>query len=261
MMMGGPFGRHGAFNEEARKAKDSRATLTRLLRYFAPYKVALLGVAAFIVLGTVTQIASPFLTGQAVDCFIAPSANSRCALSAHPAPDLSGLMMVAVLMVVVAAVDAVGGGLQFFLMANVGQRVVKALRDESFDQVHRLSVRYFTEHEAGDVMSRLTNDVDTISQAVNFGLVRIVSSLLSLVGIVVAMVVLNAALAFFSLLVVPAMLVVTQFLSNRARRAFRQSRLSMGDVNADLQESIAGVSRGPGLQSRGREHRAVPAHQ
>jgi ATP-binding cassette subfamily B multidrug efflux pump len=251
MMMGGPMGRHGAFSEEARKAKDTRTTLIRLLRYFAPFKLALVGVASFIVLGTVTQIASPFLTGQAVDCFIAPTANSRCALSASPAPDLGGLMMVVVLMVIMAAADAVGGGLQFFLMANVGQRVVKALRDESFDQVHRLSVSYFTEHEAGDVMSRLTNDVDTISQAVNFGLVRIVSSLLSLVGIVVAMILLNAALAFFSLLVVPAMLVVTQFLSDRARRAFRQSRLSMGDVNADLQESIAGVREAQAFNREG----------
>ena len=169
-------------------------------------------------------------------------------------------MMVAVLMVVVAAVDAVGGGLQFFLMANVGQRVVKALRDESFDQVHRLSVRYFTEHEAGDVMSRLTNDVDTISQAVNFGLVRIVSSLLSLVGIVVAMVVLNAALAFFSLLVVPAMLVVTQFFQSRAT-----GLPAIPAEHGRRQRGPAGEycrrSRGPGLQSRGREHRAVPAHQ
>ena len=75
-------------------------------------------------------------------------------------------------MVVISVLDAVAGGGQFFLMSLAGQRVVTRLRAEAFDKLHTLSVRYFTEHEAGDVMSRLTNDVDTLTQAVNFGLVR-----------------------------------------------------------------------------------------
>jgi len=240
MMMGGPRG-HGFLDQEARQSKSTRATLSRLLGYFAPYRAILLGVAALIILGTFANVATPFLIGQAVDCFIAPAPASRCALTQHPVPSVSGLIAVVIAMVVLAILSAVAGGLQFYLMAQAGQRVIKQLRNESFEQIHRLSVSYYTEHEFGDVMSRLTNDVDTITQAVNFGLVRVVADSLSLVGIVVAMLALNTSLALVSLLVVPAMAGVTVFLSDRARRAYRQSRKEMGAVNADLQESISGV--------------------
>jgi len=240
MMGGGPRG-HGFLDQEARRAKSTRATLSRLLGYFAPYRAILLGVGVLIILGTLVNVATPFLIGQAVDCFIAPTPASRCALSAQPAPSVSGLATVVIVMVVLVVISAVSGGLQFYLMAQAGQHVVKRLRNESFEQIHRLSVGYFTEHEFGDVMSRLTNDMDTITQAVNFGLVRVVGDSLSLVGIVIAMLALNTSLALVSLLVVPAMASVTVFLSNRARRAYRTSRQQMGAVNADLQESIAGV--------------------
>jgi ATP-binding cassette subfamily B protein len=226
---------------EARRAKNTRETLSRLLGYFAPYRLILLGVLVLILLGTAVQVTSPFLLGQAVDCFIAPTPASRCALTQHPAPSLNGLLMVVLVMALLAVLGAACSGLQFYLMAQAGQRVIKQLRDNSFEQIHRLSVSYFTEHEFGDVMSRLTNDVDTITQAVNFGLVQVVSGSLALVGIVVAMLALNTSLALVSLLVVPAMAAVTVFLSDRARRAYRTSREQMGAVNADLQESISGV--------------------
>jgi len=241
MMGGGGHGPGGMMRQEVRHAKNTRETLSRLLGYFAPYRLILLGVAALIILSTVTGVASPFLIGQAVDCFIAPTPASRCALTQHPAQSMSGLLAVVLVMVLLAVIGAASSGLQFFLMAQAGQRVVGELRNKSFEQIHRLSVGYFTEHELGDVMSRLTNDVDTITQAVNFGLVQVVSNSLSLVGIIIAMLVLNTSLALVSLLVIPFMAGVTVFLSDRARRAYRNSRVQMGAVNADLQESISGV--------------------
>ncbi len=239
MMMGGGPG-HGRY-EEARKAKNTSVTLSRLMGYFAPYRLILFGVLALILLGTLVQVASPFLIGQAVDCFIAPTPASHCALSQHPAPSLSGLMRVVLAMVLLALLGAASTGAQFYLMAQAGQRVVRELRNKSFEQIHRLSVSYYTEHAFGDVMSRLTNDVDTITQAVNFGLVQVVSGSLALVGIIVAMLALNMSLALLCLIVVPFMVAVTLFLSDRARRAYRTSRQQMGAVNADLQESISGV--------------------
>jgi len=241
MMMGGGHGPGGMLRQEARRAKNTGETLARLLGYFAPYRLILFGVAALIILGTIASVASPFLIGQAIDCFIAPTPASRCALTQHPAPSVSSLVAVVIAMTLLAVISSAAAGLQFYLMAQAGQRVIRELRNKSFEQIHRLSVGYFTEHEFGDVMSRLTNDVDTITQAVNFGLVQVVSNSLSLIGIIIAMLALNTSLALVSLLVVPAMAGVTVFLSERARRAYRNSRLQMGAVNADLQESISGV--------------------
>jgi len=241
MFGGGGPGRHGMMGADTRKAKNARETLSRLLGCFAPYRLVLFGVLALILLGTLVQVASPFLLGQAVDCFIAPTPASHCALTQHPVQSLNGLLTVVGVMALLAVIGAASSGMQFYLMALAGQNVIRQLRNKSFEQIHRLSVSYFTEHEFGDVMSRLTNDVDTITMAVNFGLVQVVSSSLALVGIIVAMLSLNLSLALLCLIVVPFMVAVTLFLSDRARRAYRDSRQQMGAVNADLQESISGV--------------------
>ncbi len=240
MMGGGP--RHGGFlAQEARRAKNRSATLKRLLVYFGPYRLNLVVVGILILVGTAFTVLSPFLLGQAVDCYIAPSVASRCALTATPSPDLTGLLGLVAVMTLIAILDAAASGGQFFLMALSGQKVVAELREEAFSKIHVLSVRYFTEHEVGDVMSRLTNDVDTITQAVNFGLVRMVASTLSIAGIVVAMFAISTALAAASLVVAPLIILVTVFLSSRARLAYRETRVQMGSVNADLQEGIVGV--------------------
>jgi len=230
MMMGGGPG-HGRY-EEARKAKNASATLSRLMGYFAPYRMILFGVLALILVGTLVQVASPFLIGQAVDCFIAPTPASHCALSQHPAPSLSGLMRVVLAMALLALLGAASTGAQFYLMAQAGQRVVQELRNKSFEQIHRLSVSYYTEHEFGDVMSRLTNDVDTITQAVNFGLVQVVSGSLALVGIIIAMLALNVSLALLCLIVVPFMVAVTLFCriergAHTGRRASKWARSTL----------------------------------
>lgn len=240
MMGGGP--RHGGFlAQEARRAKNRSVTLKRLLVYFGPYRLNLVVVGILILVGTAFTVLSPFLLGQAVDCYIAPSVASRCALTATPSPDLTGLLGLVAVMTLIAILDAAASGGQFFLMALSGQKVVAKLREEAFSKIHVLSVRYFTEHEVGDVMSRLTNDVDTITQAVNFGLVRMVASVLSIAGIVVAMFAISTALAAASLVVAPLIILVTVFLSSRARLAYRETRVQMGSVNADLQEGIVGV--------------------
>ena len=110
MFGGGGPGRHGMMGAETRKAKNTRETLSRLLDYFAPYRLILLGVVVLIILGTLVQVASPFLLGQAVDCFIAPTPASRCSLTQHPAQSLNGLMMVVAVMAILAVIGAASSG-------------------------------------------------------------------------------------------------------------------------------------------------------
>ncbi|MEL6309412.1 MAG: ABC transporter ATP-binding protein, partial [Chloroflexota bacterium] len=105
----------------------------------------------------------------------------------------------------------------------------------------RLSLGYYTKNEAGDVMSRITNDTDTIQQAFGFALLSVFSGVILVTGITYQMLVTNWGYALLSLSIAPIMLFVTIFFSNRARKAFRISRQEMGSVNADLQESLAGA--------------------
>jgi ATP-binding cassette subfamily B protein len=138
-------------------------------------------------------------------------------------------------------VGAILTGLTFFTMAWTGQHVLRVLRVQVFEQLHRLSLSYYSEHEAGDLMSRITNDTTAIEQAFSFALVNVFGGILSLVWVAYNMVNTNLPFALLSLAVAPVMFLATLYFSGQARKAFRISREEIGNVNAELQESIAAV--------------------
>jgi len=225
-MFGGHFRHHASMTEE--KAADSRAVAGRLLRYLAPYRLQLVVVLLLTLVGAGASAAGPYLVGRAIDSFIAVG-------------DRAGL---AVNMLLLLAVYLAGLGsrmLQGYLMGWVGQNTLARVRGEIFRKLQRLSLRYFDKHDSGDLMSRLVNDVDTINNLLSMGLVQAISGILSLSGILIAMFGLYWPLALAASSVIPVMLITTNLFARMARRAFRKTRETIGDVSADLQEDIAGV--------------------
>jgi len=152
-----------------------------------------------------------------------------------------GLFRLIFVMIGLFVLGAVLTGATFFVMAWTGQHVLRVLRVEVFAQLHRLSLSYYSEHEAGDLMSRITNDTSAIEQAFSFALVNVFSGILLLVWVAYNMVTTNTPFALLSLSVAPIMFLATLYFSNQARKAFRISREEIGNVNAELQESIAAV--------------------
>ncbi|MCL4395817.1 MAG: ABC transporter ATP-binding protein/permease, partial [Chloroflexi bacterium] len=132
-------------------------------------------------------------------------------------------------------------GLQFYLMNFAGFSVLRNMRVAVFEHIQRLSLGFFSKHEAGDVMTRITVDADTIQQAIGFPLVSLVQGVLLIVWIAFTMLSISFVYAIISLLVTPIMFFATVWLSDQARQAFRRVRSSVGDVNANLQESFAAV--------------------
>ena len=152
-----------------------------------------------------------------------------------------GLLRLVLVMIALFVLGAVLTGATFFTMAWTGQHVLRVLRVQVFEQLHRLSLSYYSEHEAGDLMSRITNDTSAIEQAFSFALVNVFSGILLLVWVAYNMVTTNAPFALLSLSVAPVMFIATWYFSEQARKAFRVSREEIGNVNAELQESIAAV--------------------
>ncbi len=251
MMMGH---RDWVFQQEARKPVAVSVTLKRFWSYFARYTPALLLVGIVVVVSTYLTVLIPNLIGQAVDCYLTPATQANAApiseshcwvaqLPANaPASDyLTGLGVLVAGIALIYIVSSLLTGVQFYLMAYMGQNVLRMLREQVFEQIHRLSLRYYSQHEAGDVMSRITNDADTIQQAVGFPLLGVVQGSLVIVWIAFTMLTQNVVLAVIALSVTPAMFIATSWLSGRARNAFRQVRRSVGDVNASLQENLSAV--------------------
>jgi ATP-binding cassette subfamily B multidrug efflux pump len=252
-MIGGQ--RDWLLQTEARKATAVRETLGRFSYYFRPFTPILLLVAVLVVVGTYLQVSIPNLMGQAVDCYLSPvtaasavanaSANNcwytTLGTQATPAEYAAGLGGLVALIVGMFVASSLLTGLQFFLMTYAGQSVLRQLRVEVFAHIHRLSLGYYSKHEAGDVMSRITNDADTIQQAISFPLISVIQGSLLIVWIAYNMLRDSFALALVALAVTPVMFVATSWFSGQARKAFRQVRSRVGDVNASLQENLSSV--------------------
>jgi ATP-binding cassette, subfamily B, multidrug efflux pump len=154
---------------------------------------------------------------------------------------IAALLRLILIVVTLFVTGSVLMGATFFTMAWTGQHVLRVLRVEVFEKLHALSLSYYAEHEAGDLMSRITNDTTAIEQAFSFALVNVFSGILLLVWVAYNMLTSNLPFALLSLSVSPLMFIATLYFSEQARKAFRVSRKEIGNVNAELQESIAAV--------------------
>ena len=255
MMPGGP-GR--MLNTETQKPKNVSATLARFWLYFRPWWYAVALTLVLIVVATVLQVATAPLIGQAVDCYLLPNAAgcwyATVNLEADTATRMAGLAgLVGVLLICFVAGSALQG-LAFYSMNWAGQRALRRMREDTFAQIHRLSLGFYARNEAGNIMSRITSDTDTIQQVLGFALLSVVSGILQLVITAALMLQANLPYALLSLSVVPLMALATVYFSGQARRAFRKSRQEMGSVNAGLQESIAGVRE---VQAFNREDESI----
>lgn len=248
---------------EATKPKSLGSTLGRFWVYFSKYWYILVAVLALVITSTWFQVLIPDLTGQAVNCYLTPATQQAFNLNVTPGaaaqplgagcwyttvspswttPDfIAGLGGLVLLMVGLFVGSSVLTGAMFFLMTYTGQNVLRRMRLDVFQHIQKLSLGYYTKHEAGDVMSRITNDADSIQQAVSFPLVSVISGSLLIVWITYIMLTSSFVYALVSLAVVPIMFFATSWFSDQARKAFRQVRASVGDVNANLQESISAV--------------------
>ncbi len=171
-------------------------------------------------------------------------------LSGYTTPDLAtatnaeritGMFRLILIVIALYVLGAVLTGTTFFAMAWTGQHVLRSLRVEVFEKLHSLSLSYYAEHEAGDLMSRITNDTSAIEQAFSFALVNVFSGILLLVWVAYNMLTASLPFALLSLSVAPLMFLATVYFSGQARKAFRVSRKEIGNVNAELQETISSV--------------------
>ena len=209
------------------KARDPRKAVSDLLRYLLPFKTGIILVVVFVLIYTILGLAGPYLMGQAIDRFI----STRQA---------AGLAMMAAWMLVVYLLNNLFQAIAAWLMSGISQRALKQMRKDLFTHLQALPIVFFDRNPAGELMSRLTNDIDAINQAVSQNVTSLIASVLTMAGILVAMFILDRWLALASLLVVPIMFWFTQFVAKYTRKGFRDLQKGLGEMNATMEESISG---------------------
>jgi ATP-binding cassette subfamily B multidrug efflux pump len=209
-------------------ARDYGAAALHLLRDLSPFRWQAAAGVAFALLNAGAQACAPWLIGYAID---------RHVLSA----DRGGLGRTMLLLLLVYVVGAAAGREQYRRFGLIGQNLLARLRMRLFDKFQRLPFAHLDRHPVGDLMSRVLNDVGTLSQLFSQGFVQLVVSFFGLAAIVVAMFALNPRLALAGFTIIPLMLLTTFLFARRARAAFRRTRETASDIAADLQEEMAGM--------------------
>lgn len=221
-------GMHRMYEMPEEQARDRSRVVLRLISFLRPYWPAVLGSLILILVNSGVQAIGPFLIGRAIDNLLTSGDNV-------------GLARTMLALIGVYVIGMLTMRRQIYLMSWAGQRVLADLRDRIIRRVESLSLQYIESKETGDLMSRLVNDIDAINSFLSQGLAQSIGALFALVGIVIAMVVIHWQLALAVLAIIPVMVITTNQFARLARRAFRKTRSTIGDVSADLQEELGGV--------------------
>ncbi|MBD2164765.1 ABC transporter ATP-binding protein [Calothrix membranacea FACHB-236] len=210
------------------QATNQLSTLRRFLQYLRPYRKEIPIALTLVLIGASTQAIGPFLLGWSVDHLIARG-------------NLQGLLLLLVLLGLIYGLGiwAIRG--QIMRVGWIMQRLLAQLRQDIFTKIQSLPLSFFDRSEAGDLMSRLLNDVNTVNQAFGQTIAQMLGNTFSLVGIVIAMLTINLQLGLLSNLVVPLMILTTSLFARWARARFRVTRQTIGELSAKLEEDIGSV--------------------
>jgi ATP-binding cassette subfamily B multidrug efflux pump len=225
MGRGGPPWRH--LMGEKERAKDRRGTVLRIWGYLKRQRWTLAGTVLLVMMSSGLDLMIPYLMGKAIDEHILKG-------------DLPGLARTALLMAGVAVALSLTNWLQIYVITGASQRTVRDIRNDLFARLQTLSLRFFDRHTHGELMSRLTNDVENISNVLSETVIQLISTLLSVIGVATMMFVINARLAVVSLVTIPLMMFLSQWIAQRTRRGFRRQQASLGELNGIIEETVTG---------------------
>jgi ATP-binding cassette subfamily B multidrug efflux pump len=222
----GPRG-HGGGMMATERAKNPRGTLRRLARYALPHRRAVLLVAILAAVGTGVGLAGPYLMGRGVDVIARGSG-------------MEALFRIILAMIGVYVLSWLANASQGWIVAGVAQKMMQKLRSELFDHMQTLSLRFFDSRTSGELMSRLTNDMDAVSRVLSQNVTQLFSGVLTLVGVLIIMFVLNPLLALGTMVAFPLMIGLVGLVGSKTRKAFRGYQKDLGTLNGILEETYSG---------------------
>lgn len=261
-MGGGPMGRGpmGAMGRPVEKAKNFSGTLRRLLLYFVPERFNLSIVIIAALVGTIFNIVGPKILGLAttrlfdnlLDRFVVQFRNQSIRqqleqfpglglqLSPLPAIDFDYIGRIIVLLLVLYAISAVFIYIQQYLMAGVSQRTIYKLRQEVDQKLSRLPLKYFDGRTHGEILSRAVNDMDNIGSTLQQSLMQLVTSSLTLVGVMAMMLSISWSLTLIVLVTLPLSVIVVSGIAKRSQEYFRHQQKALGELNGHVEEMYTG---------------------
>lgn len=216
----------GRFNGPAEKAKNQKATIRRIWTYLKNERIGLISAIVFVILSSILSILGPLIIGIIIDQYILPK-------------DIAGAIRMIVLLAAIYVVGAMLTWLQTFVMIHVSQKSIWQLRQHLFKKFQALPLSSFDKRQQGDLMSRMTNDIENLNAALSQSVLQIISTVLTVIGTAIAMLYLNWILAIVTMLIIPCILWSAKQIIKRSSKNYAERQKDLGNLNGFIAESIS----------------------
>ena len=230
----GPMG-HGRMSGE--KAKDFKGTMGKLIKYMSAFKVQMLFVVIFAIGGTVFNIIGPKILGKATTEIFNGLVSKVSGGSGMDFEKIATILLTALALYVTSALCSL---VQGFLMTGVSQKTTYRLRKEISQKINRMPMNYFDTRTHGEVLSRVTNDVDTLGQSLNQSATQIITSTTTIIGVLVMMLSISPLMTLVALLILPVSLGMISFVMKHSQKYFKGQQEYLGNVNGQVEEVYSG---------------------
>ncbi|NMB95971.1 MAG: ABC transporter ATP-binding protein [Clostridiaceae bacterium] len=227
--LGGPRRHRGMMPVE--KPKDFKGAITKLISYFKNEYLLLLVIFVMIIISSVVGLRGPYLVGKAIDAM----------QYGKDAVDFGVLGVTIAALVVVYIVNSGISFIQGWIMAGVSQRIVLRLRTVLFAKLQKMPLKFFDTQPHGEVMSRLTNDIDNVSNTISQSVTHLMASVITIAGSLFMMVSLSPLLTLVSMITVPLVFILTRTIVGKTRSFFKEQQVMLGKLNGHIEETISGL--------------------
>lgn len=219
------------------KAKDLSGTLKKLLAYLKPYHFKIGMVMVFAVCSTIFNILGPKILAKATDKL---SEGIMAKVANTGGIDFNYIVKILLILVVLYAASSLFSYIMGWIISGVSQDAAFSLRKDISEKMNRLPLSYFDKHTSGDILSRVTNDIDTIAQSLNQSLSTLISNVVTLVGIFIMMLTISWQMTLIAVVVLPVSMILMRFVMKHSQKYFTQQQNSLGDVNGHIEEMYGG---------------------
>lgn len=232
----GPMG-HGHGMGSGEKPKDFKNSIKKLLAYIGKYKIGILFVAIFAIVGTIFNVAGPKVLGQATTTLAEGLTNK---ISGTGGIDFEKIGQILLFVLAMYAIGCIFNFLQGWIMTGITQKVCYRLRKEISEKINRMPMKYFESRTYGEVLSRITNDVDTLGQGLNQSITQIITSVSTMIGVLVMMLSISPLMTLITVIILPVSMGLISFVVKKSQKYFKQQQEYLGHINGQVEEVYSG---------------------
>jgi len=222
------------------KPKDFKGTMRKLIKYLKPYHLSLILVMILALISTALTVIAPKLLGDITNKIVAGLKTIKDTGLSQGGIDFAAILHLIIILIVINLITALFSYIQSWVTTGITQKVTFNFRKSISQKINRLPLRYFDESSHGDILSRVTNDVDTVGQNFNQGLIQIVTAVTTIVGILIMMIILSWQMTLVAIIILPLGFLLARFIIQKSQKHFFNQQVLLGKLDGHVEEMFSG---------------------